>query len=189
MSGAIIFLVIVLFVPVTWLLTLFVERLVERGLPKVVFVCEHNAGRSQISQAYFAQRYGRYASVLSAGTNPAARAHPEVVAVLKEQGLGDKISQPRQLEPEMIQGAIGVLECEDETARGMIMKHASVLVDLSSLEDPVGKGPSEVKHIFETIVTRIEQELVPCIWGQNGDRPESCLIIQRGSETASPEVS
>jgi arsenate reductase (thioredoxin) len=62
----------------------------------VLFVCLHNAGRSQMSRALFEQAAGSRHTADSAGTTPAARVHPEVVEVMREVGLevGDRIPQP-----------------------------------------------------------------------------------------------
>lgn len=59
----------------------------------VLFVCLHNAGRSQISQALFEQASAGRHHALSAGTTPAERVHPEVVEVMDELGidLADRI--------------------------------------------------------------------------------------------------
>jgi protein-tyrosine-phosphatase len=61
----------------------------------VLFVCLHNAGRSQMSQALFAREAdGRHIAV-SAGTTPGDRVHPEVVEVMRELGidLSDRVPQ------------------------------------------------------------------------------------------------
>jgi arsenate reductase (thioredoxin) len=66
-------------------------------MANVLFVCLHNAGRSQMSEALFARAAGGRHSARSAGTTPAERVHPEVVEVMAELGidLGDRI--PRRL--------------------------------------------------------------------------------------------
>ena len=61
----------------------------------VLFVCLHNAGRSQISQALFERAAEGRHSALSAGTTPGERVHPEVVEVMRELGidLADRVPQ------------------------------------------------------------------------------------------------
>jgi protein-tyrosine-phosphatase len=56
-------------------------------MASVLFVCLHNAGRSQMAQALFEREAGGRHSASSAGTTPADRVHPEVVEVMREQGI------------------------------------------------------------------------------------------------------
>lgn len=58
----------------------------------VLFVCLHNAGRSQMSAALFDRAAGGRHRALSAGTTPAARIHPEVIEVMREPGYGIDLS-------------------------------------------------------------------------------------------------
>jgi protein-tyrosine-phosphatase len=66
-------------------------------MARVLFVCLHNAGRSQISEALFARAAAGRHEARSAGTRPAERVHPEVVAAMREVSidLGDR--RPRRL--------------------------------------------------------------------------------------------
>jgi arsenate reductase len=65
---------------------------------RVLFVCVHNAGRSQMSEALFEQAANGRHEARSAGSDPASRVHPEVVEVMREVGvdLGDRV--PRLLD-------------------------------------------------------------------------------------------
>ncbi len=64
-----------------------------------LFVCLHNAGRSQMSAALFEQAAAGRHRALSAGTTPAERVHPEVVAVMRELGIELADRRPRLLTP------------------------------------------------------------------------------------------
>jgi arsenate reductase len=66
-------------------------------MARVLFVCLHNAGRSQMSEALFARAADGRHEARSAGTTPADRVHPEVVEAMAELGidLGDRV--PREL--------------------------------------------------------------------------------------------
>ncbi|MDA4114273.1 MAG: hypothetical protein OK474_09525, partial [Thaumarchaeota archaeon] len=68
----------------------------------LLFVCVHNAGRSQMAQA-FANKYGLKAS--SAGTFPASQVNPTVVEAMKEKGIDLSSNVPRMLTSEMINDA------------------------------------------------------------------------------------
>ncbi len=67
----------------------------------VLFVCLHNAGRSQMSQALFERATAGKHTSLSAGTTPAERVHPEVVVVMREIGIDLSDRQPQLLTREL----------------------------------------------------------------------------------------
>ncbi|HLY36867.1 MAG TPA: arsenate reductase ArsC [Candidatus Binatia bacterium] len=72
----------------------------------VLFACVHNAGRSQMAAAFFnALADLRKARAISAGTVPAARVHPEVVAVMREAGIDVSANTPQRLTHEIARGA------------------------------------------------------------------------------------
>ena len=63
---------------------------------KVIFACVHNAGRSQMAAAFFNQLANRIeAEAVSAGTEPGARVHPEVLAVMQEVGIDLSDAKPQ----------------------------------------------------------------------------------------------
>jgi arsenate reductase len=70
-----------------------------------LFVCLHNAGRSQMSAALFERAAEGRHRALSAGTAPAARVHPEVVEVMRELGIDLSDRTPRKLDHELGQQA------------------------------------------------------------------------------------
>jgi protein-tyrosine-phosphatase len=81
-----------------------------------LFVCLHNAGRSQMSAALLEQAAGRRHRALSAGTTPAERVHPEVVEVMRELGVDVSDRVPRKLTRELAEQAdvIVTMGCGDE---------------------------------------------------------------------------
>jgi arsenate reductase (thioredoxin) len=64
----------------------------------VLFVCLHNAGRSQMSEAFFKQAADGRHQARSAGTQPADRVHPAVVEAMRELGIDLSQRDPRKLE-------------------------------------------------------------------------------------------
>jgi len=82
----------------------------------VLFVCLHNAGRSQMSQALFERAADGRHSALSAGTTPAERVHPEVVEVMREVGIDLSERRPRLLTGELAEEAdvVVAMGCGDE---------------------------------------------------------------------------
>jgi arsenate reductase (thioredoxin) len=82
----------------------------------VLFVCLHNAGRSQMSSALFERAAAGRHAALSAGTSPAERIHPEVVAVMREIGIDLSGRQPQQLTGKLAEQAdvIVTMGCGEE---------------------------------------------------------------------------
>ncbi|MFE7441370.1 arsenate reductase ArsC [Streptomyces chartreusis] len=75
------------------------------GLPRVLFVCSHNAGRSQMAAALLAHRAGGHVVVSSAGTHPAAEVEPVVAQALTETGVDLADVFPKPLTDEVVQAA------------------------------------------------------------------------------------
>ncbi|KOV49375.1 arsenate reductase [Streptomyces sp. AS58] len=75
------------------------------GLPRVLFVCSHNAGRSQMAAALLAHRAGGHVVVSCAGTRPAAAVEPVVAQVLTEAGIDLTEAFPKPLTDEVVQAA------------------------------------------------------------------------------------
>ncbi|MEU1940797.1 low molecular weight phosphatase family protein [Streptomyces coeruleorubidus] len=75
------------------------------GLPRVLLVCSHNAGRSQMAAALLAHRAGGHVVVSSAGTLPAAEVEPAVTQVLTEAGVDLTDAFPKPLTDEVVQAA------------------------------------------------------------------------------------
>jgi arsenate reductase len=82
----------------------------------VLFVCLHNAGRSQMSEALFTRAANGRHEARSAGTTPGDRVHPEVVAVMRELGIDLADRKPRLLTTELAEWAdvIVTMGCGDE---------------------------------------------------------------------------
>ena len=75
------------------------------GIAHALFVCLHNAGRSQISQALFERAAQGRHTAASAGTSPAERVHPQVVEVMRELGLDLADRRPQALTRELAERA------------------------------------------------------------------------------------
>ncbi|MFD7460706.1 MULTISPECIES: arsenate-mycothiol transferase ArsC [unclassified Streptomyces] len=75
------------------------------GLPRVLFVCSHNAGRSQMAAALLTHRAEGHVVVSSAGTHPAAEVEPAVAQVLTEAGVDLTDAFPKPLTDEVVQAA------------------------------------------------------------------------------------
>src|SRR5881275_1701731 len=85
-------------------------------MARVLFVCLHNAGRSQMSQALFERAANGRHEGRSAGTHPAERVHPEVVEVMRELDIELADRAPRKLTRELAEWAdvLVTMGCGDE---------------------------------------------------------------------------
>ncbi|HSC92799.1 MAG TPA: arsenate reductase ArsC [Gaiellaceae bacterium] len=123
---------------------------------KILFVCVQNAGRSQMAEALTRQAAGGAHEVRSAGSSPAARVHPEVVAAMRELGvdLGQRV--PRRLERADAEWADVVVTMGCGDACPVVPGRRYVDWELP---DPAGKGPVETRAIRDEIAVRVEQLL------------------------------
>jgi protein-tyrosine-phosphatase len=116
-----------------------------------LFVCLHNAGRSQMSAALF-ERTGNRA--LSAGTTPGDRVHPAVVEVMRELGVDLSDRKPQRLTDELAQQAdvVVTMGCGDECPYIPGKRY----IDWD-LPDPKGLPIDEVRAIRDDIALRVEE--------------------------------
>jgi arsenate reductase (thioredoxin) len=119
----------------------------------VLFVCLHNAGRSQMSQALFDRAAAGRHIALSAGTTPAAHVHPEVVEVMAEIGVDLSAREPQLLTQELAERADVVVTMGCGDACPVIPGKRYVDWDLA---DPKGRPLSEVRATREEIGRRVE---------------------------------
>jgi arsenate reductase (thioredoxin) len=122
-------------------------------MANVLFVCLHNAGRSQMSQALFEQAAGGRHQAAGAGTTPAERVHPEVVEVMRELRIDLSGRTPRRLTPELARWAdvIVTMGCGDECP----FVPGKRYVDWE-LPDPKGRPIEEVRATRDEIRRRVE---------------------------------
>ena len=118
----------------------------------VLFVCLHNAGRSQMSAALFERAAGGRHSAASAGTTPAERVHPEVVEVMAEVGIDLSGNRPRRLDEEMARAAdvVVTMGCGDECPYVPGVRYLDW-----DLPDPRGRPIDEVRATRDEIARRV----------------------------------
>src|SRR5690348_4042445 len=118
----------------------------------VLFVCRHNAGRSQMSQALFERAAGDEHTAASAGTTPAERVHPEVVGVMGELGidLADRRPQPLTRELATAADVVVTMGCGDECPYIPGKRY----IDWD-LPDPNGRPIDEVRATRDEIERRV----------------------------------
>ena len=121
--------------------------------PTVLFVCVHNAGRSQMA-AGFLQHLGEgRIEVLSAGSQPADSVNPSAVEAMAELGLDIATEQPKRLTDSAVQTADVVITmgCGDECPFYPGKRYEDWV-----LEDPAGQGVEAVRPIRDEIKARVE---------------------------------
>lgn len=120
----------------------------------VLFVCRQNAGRSQMSRALFERVAGDRHRALSAGTAPAARVHPEVIAVMNELGVDLTGRTPTRLTGELVRQAdlVITMGCGDECP--FIPGKRRIGWDLP---DPAGQPFERVRTIRDEIGERVRR--------------------------------
>lgn len=91
------------------------EGLVAKALPEVLFVCEHNSGRSQMAAALAHELSNGQVAVRSAGSDPTEKVNPTVVEAMAELGIDVRMEFPKPLTDEVVRAAdaIVTLGCGD----------------------------------------------------------------------------
>jgi arsenate reductase len=122
----------------------------------VLFVCLHNAGRSQMSAALFERAATGKHTALSAGTTPADHVHPEVIAVMNELGIDLSDRKPQLLTTDLTKQAdvIVTMGCGDACPYIPGKHH----IDWDLL-DPKGRPLDQVRAIGKDIARRIDSLL------------------------------
>ena len=116
---------------------------------KVIFACVHNAGRSQMAAAFFNKYADKSkATAISAGTQPADKIHPEVMAAMKEVGIDLSLAQPQKLTEELAHHAnlLVTMGCGDACPY-----IPGLRVEDWPLPDPKGRNLDEVRKIRDEI--------------------------------------
>jgi arsenate reductase (thioredoxin) len=123
-------------------------------MKSVLFVCLHNAGRSQMSQALFERAAAGRHSAASAGTTPAERVHPEVVEVMRELNIDLADRTPRALDRAMAERAdvVVTMGCGDECPYIPGKRY----IDWE-LQDPKGLPLDQVRALRDEIAARVDR--------------------------------
>jgi arsenate reductase len=122
-------------------------------MTNVLFVCIQNAGRSQMAQALFERAAGGAHAARSAGSLPAVHVHPEVVAVLAEEGIDVSANVPHRLDDQDMAWAdvVVTMGCGDECP----FIPAKRYIDWE-LDDPAGQPIERVREVRDEIGCRVD---------------------------------
>jgi arsenate reductase len=123
-------------------------------MKKILFVCVHNSGRSQMAEAFFNQLAKGKAVAISAGTQPATQVNATVVAAMSESGIETGNQKPKSLTLEMLESTDRVITMGCNVAE--VCPASFVPTEDWDLNDPEGKSIEEVRQIRDQIKTKVE---------------------------------
>jgi len=131
--------------------------------PTVLFVCIHNAGRSQMAAGYLRALSGGAVEVRSGGSEPGDQINPVAIAAMAEEGIDISVGVPQLMTTEQVRDSDVVITmgCGDVCPIFPGKRYEDW-----ELVDPAGKGIDEVRPIRDDIRARVEAllaELVPAI--------------------------
>ncbi|MES1209660.1 MAG: arsenate reductase ArsC [Pseudomonadota bacterium] len=140
----------------------------------VLFACVHNAGRSQMAAAWFnALANPAQARAVSAGTEPGARVHPEVLEAMKEVGVDLSKVQPTLLTHELAAASdlLVTMGCGEKCPVVPGLRR-----DDWPLEDPKGKSVEVVRRIRDEVRARIEALIAQEGWGSGAGAAQTAAV-------------
>jgi len=129
--------------------------------PTVLFVCVHNAGRSQMAAGYLQHLAGDWIDVRSAGSQPADAVNPVAVEAMAEEGIDIATEQPKVLSRDAVQASdvVVTMGCGDQCPYFPGKRYEDWVLD-----DPAGQDIATVRPIRDEIRRRVERlvaELTP----------------------------
>ncbi len=140
------------------------------ALPSVLFVCVHNAGRSQMAAAFLTHLAGDRVQVRSAGSAPADTVNPAVVEAMAEAGIDISAEVPKVLTVDAVQASdiVITMGCGDTCPVFPGKRYLDW-----ELPDPAGQGVAAVRPIRDEIEQRIRvliEEIAPAEQVRRADR-------------------
>jgi len=122
------------------------------GRPAVLFLCVHNAGRSQMALGFFTHLAGDRAIAWSGGSDPGLDVNPAAVAAMAERGIDISGARPRPWTDEVVRAAdvVVTMGCGDACPIFPGKRYEDW-----TLDDPAGKGVEEVRPIRDAIERRV----------------------------------
>ena len=124
--------------------------------PTVLFVCVHNAGRSQMAAGFLRHLAGDRVEVLSAGSMPGDRINPVAVEAMAEVGIDIAGKQPKKLSTDAVQASdvVVTMGCGDACPF-----YPGKRYEDWPLDDPAGQGLEAVRPIRDAVRARVEDLL------------------------------
>lgn len=128
----------------------------EADVPAVLFLCVHNAGRSQMAMGFFRHLAGGRAVAFSGGSEPASAVNPAAVEAMRERGVNISGEQPQRWTDDSVRAAdvVVTMGCGDTCPYYPGKRY----VDWP-LDDPAGQGVEAVRRIRDEIERRVRELL------------------------------
>jgi arsenate reductase len=129
-----------------------VEGKVQDGTPVVLFLCTHNAGRSQMALGFFQHLAGERAIAWSGGSEPASTINPAAVAAMAERGIDISAEYPKPWTDEVVRAADAIISmgCGDACPVFPGRRYEEWVLD-----DPAGKTIDDVRPVRDEIERRV----------------------------------
>ena len=145
------------------------------AMKHVLFVCRHNAGRSQMAQGFFEQIAPPDVRAESAGTDPAAAVWPEVVAVMGEVGVDLSGRRPRKLVREL------QLHADWAVTKGCgdVCPYVPTTVEAWDIQDQAGRPLDEVREIRDLVRANVERLVIDRLDAIRSDRTAHELRLRQ----------
>jgi protein-tyrosine-phosphatase len=120
--------------------------------PAMLFLCTHNAGRSQMAMGFFKHLAGDRASVYSGGSEPAAEVNPSAIAAMAEKGIDIATEQPKQWTMDMLEAVdvVIMMGCGDSCPVVPGRRYEEWI-----LADPAGQSLDAIRPIRDEIEQRV----------------------------------
>ena len=128
-------------------------------MSRVLFVCVHNSGRSQMAEAFFNKLAEGKAIGLSAGTQPSDKVNPVVVEAMQDIGIDISSNKPKALTMDMIERADRMITMGCGAEAGAVCPAKFIETEDWALEDPEGKSLKEVRGIRDEIKEKVNKLL------------------------------
>ena len=135
-------------------------------MKQVLFVCTHNAGRSQMAEAFFNRLAPEDVRAESAGQEPGQGVWPTVIEAMREVGLDLAGKRPKKLLPEMQLHADWAVTL----ACGATCPFVPTTVEDWDILDPAGRSLDEVRHIRDQVEVRVQDLIDHRLHAIRGDR-------------------
>ena len=128
------------------------DRTVTDGVPTVLFLCVHNAGRSQMALGWFNHLAGGRAGGWSGGSEPAREINPSAIAVMAEVGIDITGEHPKPWTEEVVRSAdvVVTMGCGDACPYYPGKRYEDWVLD-----DPAGRSVAEVRPVRDEIERRV----------------------------------
>jgi protein-tyrosine-phosphatase len=141
-------------------------------MKKVLFVCVHNSGRSQMAEAFFNYYASGKARAISAGTQPASHVDRTVVEAMKELGIDISSNRSKLLTSEMMEGIDKAITmgCGVEGVCPATFVHSEDW----HLEDPEGKPIEKVREVRDEIEAKVKT-LIQEVIGKRGEHVATAI--------------